>query len=132
MLKDIGLKNKTIGPAVAGAYDRTTGKIYTAINNVDGKIPRELNPIIKERIDNMPDDIYDSYSLYTHGSGSHAEVYAANKALLDNPSATIDDILIYVIRPGGSSKPVIDIPFQTCPHCNYILRDFRIESDLPK
>ncbi|MCR8844069.1 minor capsid protein [Paenibacillus sp. SC116] len=130
MLKDIGLTNKQLGPAVAGAYDRTTGKIYTAINDVEGKLPKELHPHIEKGIIDMPDDVYDSYSLYTHGAGSHAEVYAANKALLDNDNATLDDILIYVIKPGGSTKPVTDIPFHTCPHCNYILKGFPILSDL--
>ncbi|UHA74777.1 YwqJ-related putative deaminase [Paenibacillus sp. 481] len=132
MLKDIGLTNKQLGPAVAGAYDRTTGKIYTAINDVEGKLPKELHPHIEKRIIDMPDDVYDSYSLYTHGAGSHAEVYAANKALLDNQNATLDDILIYVIKPGGTTKPVTDIPFHTCPHCNYILKGFPILSDLKK
>ncbi|ANY70478.1 hypothetical protein BBD42_01080 [Paenibacillus sp. BIHB 4019] len=130
MLKDIGLTNKQLGPAVAGAYDRNTGKIYTAINDVDGKVPKELNGLIEDRIVNMPDDVHESYKLFTHGSGSHAEVYAANKALLDNPNASIEDILIYVIKPGGSTKPVTDIPFHTCPHCNYILQGFPVLSDL--
>ena len=31
MLKDIGLTNDQLGPAIAGAYDRTTGKIYTVL-----------------------------------------------------------------------------------------------------
>lgn len=38
-LKDIGLTNNQLGPAIAGAYDKTTGKIYIAINDVDGNIP---------------------------------------------------------------------------------------------
>lgn len=120
MLKDIGLTNKQLGPAVAGVYDRNTGKIYKAINDVDGDIPKELNSLIKERIKSMPKDVHDSYSMFTHGAGSHAEVYAANKALLDNPNATLDDLLVYVIRPGTVTKPVTDIPFRTCPHCEYI------------
>lgn len=129
MLKDIGLTNDQLGPAIAGAYDKTTGKIYTAINDYDGKIPSELAPIIKERIDNMPIDIYDSYSLYTKGAGSHAEVYAVNKLLLDNPNAKISDIAVYVNRTLGTSKPVIELPFETCPHCRYILQDFYIISN---
>ncbi|MBE0344206.1 hypothetical protein E4V51_30710, partial [Paenibacillus sp. 28ISP30-2] len=88
MLKDSGLTNKQLGPAVAGAYDNTTGKFYTAINDVDGFVPKELHPIIEARIKNMPKDVYESYSQFTHGAGSHAEVYAANKALLANPNAS--------------------------------------------
>lgn len=90
MLKDIGLTNKQLGPAVAGSYVKTSGNFYTAIHDVDGRIPNELHPIIRERIKNMPKDVYDSYSQFTHGAGSHAEVYAVNKALLDNPGAGID------------------------------------------
>lgn len=131
MLKDSGLTNKQLGPAVAGSYDRISGKFYTAINDIDGSIPDELHPLIKARIENMPEEVYDSYSQFTHGAGSHAEVYAANKALLANPNANIDDLIIYVIKPGSVTKPVTDIPFKTCPHCNYILEGFNIISDLP-
>ena len=116
MLKDIGLTNDQLGPAIAGAYDRTTGKIYTAINDYDGKVPSELAPIIRERIENMPPEVLDSY-IKTKGAGSHAEIYAVNKLLLDNPNAQIGDIAIYVNRTLGTSKPVIEIPFETCPHC---------------
>ncbi|WP_270169007.1 YwqJ-related putative deaminase [Paenibacillus sp. SYP-B4298] len=130
MLKDIGLTNKQLGPAVAGVYDKTTGKIYTAINDVDGLVPKELHPIIKERIKNMPQGVKDSYT-FTYGAGSHAEVYAANKALLANSNARIEDLIVYVIKPGSVTKPVKDVPFHTCAHCNYILKDFNIISDLP-
>ncbi len=132
MLKDSGLTNKQLGPAVAGAYDNTTGKFYTAINDVDGFVPKELHPIIEARIKDMPKDVYDSYSQFTHGAGSHAEVYAANKALLANPNASIDNLIIYVIKPGSATKPVTNVPFPTCPHCNYILKGFNIISDSNK
>ena len=128
MLKDIGLTNDQLGPAIAGAYDRTTGKIYTAINDYDGKVPSELAPIIRERIENMPPEVLDSY-IKTKGAGSHAEIYAVNKLLLDNPNAQIGDIAIYVNRTLGTSKPVIEIPFETCPHCRYILEGFNIISN---
>ena len=128
MLKDIGLSNDQLGPAIAGAYDRTTGKIYTAINDYDGFFPKEIAPIIKERIDIMPMDIELSY-LCTKGVGSHAEIYAVNKLLLDNPNARIEDIVVYVNRTLGTSKPVIEVPFKTCPHCRYILDGFNIISD---
>ena len=128
MLKDIGLTNDQLGPAIAGAQDRTTGKIYTAINDYDGKVLSELAPIIKERIENMPPEVLDSY-IKTKGAGSHAEIYAVNKLLLDNPNAQIGDIAIYVNRTLGTSKPVIEIPFETCPHCRYILEGFNIISN---
>ena len=129
-LKDMGLTNKELGPAIAGVYDKSTGKIYTAINSIDGKIPGELAPIIKERIDNMPDDVLISYIEYTKGAGSHAEVYAVNKALLDNPDVNMDDLLVYVNRTLGTSKPTIELPFVTCPHCKYILEGFNILSNM--
>jgi hypothetical protein len=129
ILKDMGLNNKELGPAIAGAYDSKTGKTYTAINEMHGALPDELHPILKERIMNMPPEVLDSY-MYTHGAGSHAEIYAANKALLANPDANISDITIYVNRTLGTTKPVIEIPFQTCPHCEYILRGFNIISDI--
>lgn len=49
VLKDIGLTNKQLGPAIAGVYDKSTGKIYTAINDMDGYIPKELHPIISRK-----------------------------------------------------------------------------------
>ena len=127
-LKDMGLTNKELGPAIAGAYDKSTGKIYTAINDLHGDIPTELSPFIKERIENMPSDALDSYEK-TKGAGSHAEVYAVNKLLLDNPSARIEDICVYVNKTLGTSKPVIEIPFETCPHCRYILEGLEIISN---
>lgn len=124
----MGLTNNELGPAIAGAYDRTTGKIFTAINDVNGAIPSELSPLIKDRIVNIPPEVLDSY-IYTKGAGSHAEIYAVNKALLDNPNATMNDILVYVNRTLGTSKPVTEIPFETCPHCRYILNGFKIISN---
>lgn len=77
----------------------------------------------------MPDDILLSYIEHTCGMGSHAEIYAVNKALLDNPEARIQDLLVYVNRTLGTSKPVTEIPFVTCPHCRYILEEFPILSN---
>ena len=76
----------------------------------------------------MPPEVLDSY-IKTKGAGSHAEIYVANKLLLDNPNAQISDIAIYVNRTFGTSKPVIEIPFETCPHCRYILEGFNIISN---
>ena len=75
----------------------------------------------------MPPEVLDSY-IKTKGAGSHAEIYVVNKLLLDNPNAQISDIAIYVNRTLGTSKPVIEIPFETCPHCRYILEGFNIIS----
>lgn len=128
MLKDMGLTNDQLGPAISGVYNKANGKFYTAINSMHGYLPDELHPLIAERIKNMPDDILLSY-IRTHGAGSHAEIYAVNKALLDYENANIDDLLVYVNRTLGVSKPVTEIPFVTCPHCRYILEGFNILSN---
>ena len=128
MLKDMGLTNNQLGPAIAGVYNKSNGKFYTAINSMDGSLPDELHPLIADRIKNMPDDILLSYTK-THGAGSHAEIYAVNKALLDDKNVNIDDLLIYVNRTLGVSKPVTENPFVTCPHCRYILEGFNVLSN---
>lgn len=127
-MKDEGMTNKQLGPAIAGAYDKKTGNIVISINDNTGAVPDELSPIIRERIDNMPQDVLESY-IKTKGAGSHAEVYAVNQVLLQNPDADKSDILVYVNRTLGSSKPVVEAPFCTCPHCRYILEGFTIISD---
>jgi|GEM_PF-3237501 len=129
MLKDMGLTNNQLGPAIAGVYDKSTGKYYTAINDIKGHLPNELHPLIKDRIDNIPSDLLESY-IKTRGAGSHAEVYALNKALLDNPDVNVDDLLVYVNLTRTVTKSSIEIPFHTCPHCEYILNGFNILSDV--
>lgn len=61
VLKDMKLTNNQLGSAIAGVYDKVTGKIYTAINYTEGKIPGELAPIIKDKIYNMPKEVLNSY-----------------------------------------------------------------------
>ena len=128
LLKDMGLTNNELGPAIAGVYNKANGKFYTAINSMNGNLPEELHPLIADRIKNMPDDLLLSYAK-TRGAGTHAEIYAVNKALLDYENVNVDDLLIYVNRTQGVSKPVTEIPFVTCPHCRYILEGFNILSD---
>lgn len=118
-LYNSGLTKKEIGPGVAGVLDPKTGKYYFGINNVKGKIPKELHPLIKERIDNMPPEIYNSYQNFTLGAGSHAEVYALNEALLANPTAKLEDFMVYVVRSGKKLKPR-GLPMPRWPHCEYI------------
>ncbi|QWI68572.1 hypothetical protein ER45_016635 [Bacillus mycoides] len=85
-LNTLGLTKNEMGPAVAGTFDKTTGKYYFGINNTDGDIPVTLHPIIRDRIYNMPSSVRDGYK-FTYGAGSHAEVYSLNQALLANPNA---------------------------------------------
>ena len=127
MLKAMGLSKNELGPALAGVYDRTTQRFFIAINDVDGVVPGELCPLIRDRIYFMPDEVFESYAR-TLGAGSHAEVYAANMALLANPEATLDDLLVYVIHT-GKIKP-LGTMFPTCPHCSFILENFNILSNL--
>ncbi|MBY7064547.1 hypothetical protein FDE98_07040 [Clostridium sporogenes] len=114
-----GISKKELGPAVAGVLDSETGKYYFGINNIKGKVPKELHPLIKERIDNIPKNILDSYSNRTLGAGSHAEVYALNEALLANPNAKLDNFMVYVVRSGKKLKPK-GLPMPRCPHCEFI------------
>ena len=88
-----------------------------------------INAVNRGMVVTIPaEEILESY-IKTKGAGSHAEVYAVNEALLRNPNATKSDILVYVNRTLGTSKPVTEIPFPTCPHCRYILEGFTIISD---
>uniref|UniRef100_UPI0022E5EFDE YwqJ-related putative deaminase n=4 Tax=Clostridium butyricum TaxID=1492 RepID=UPI0022E5EFDE len=118
-LYESGISKKELGPAVAGVLDTKTGKYYFGINNIKGKVPTELHPIIKERIDNMPLETYNSYEKWTLGAGSHAEVYALNEAMLANPNAKLEDFMVYVVRSGKKLKPR-GLPMPRCPHCEYI------------
>ena len=129
-LKDIGYEGKQLGPAIAGAYDQTTGKIYIAINDLEGNPPLKLHSFLSERLDFMPKFVKEPYLPYTKGVGSHAEIYAVNELLLEHPSADISKIMVYVNRTLGTSKPVTEIPFETCPHCRYILEGLTIISNV--
>ena len=115
------LSSQNFSNATSSLIARYTSlkSLLKALNDVDGKPPIELSPSIIDRIDNMPQEVKDSYT-YTYGAGSHAEIYATNKALLDDPLATTDDLLVYVNKTLGTSTPVTEIPFHTCPHCEYI------------
>lgn len=142
--KDI--TNDKLGPAVAGVYNKKTGKYYFARNALnptdengvkildkDGKVkpaepPKDEVAFIDERISDMPDDIRKSYEDHTKGVGSHAEVYAVSAALADG--ADPDDLLIYVNRVRGVNKETKYEPFVTCPHCAYILQGLNVISNV--
>ncbi|MET3656338.1 T7SS effector LXG polymorphic toxin [Sporosarcina psychrophila] len=125
------LTNKQAGPALAGVFNKTTGKYYFATNNPTGKVPEIIHPLIKERLGNMPKDVYDSYAEMTYGAGSHAEVKAINDALLANPDAKINDLTVNVVRSGKKLKPTGQM-MKKCPHCAYITEGFEFISEVPK
>ena len=129
-LNTLGLTKNEIGPAVAGTFDKTTGKYYFGINNTDGDIPVTLPPIIKGRIYNMPESVKDGYK-FTYGAGSHAEVYFLNQALLANPNALPGDFITHVVRSGKKLKPA-GMMMPTCPHCNFITEGFEFSSEVRK
>ncbi|MGT2717648.1 YwqJ-related putative deaminase [Streptococcus oricebi] len=85
----------------------------------------DLHPLLKERTLNASQEVKDSY-LFTKGFASHAEIYAVNEALKANPNASIDDLLVNVIRTGQNKNYPLGLPFKRCPHCAYILDGFHM------
>ncbi|MGG0185563.1 YwqJ-related putative deaminase [Bacillus rhizoplanae] len=129
-LNKLGISKREMGPAVAGTFDKTTGKYYFGINNTSGKIPEELHPLIEQRIINMPKNIKEGYT-FTYGAGSHAEVYSLNQALLANPQASASNFITHVVRSGKKLKPA-GMMMPTCPHCNFITEGFEFSSEVKK
>ncbi len=113
-----GTSKKKMSPALAGVLDTKTGKIYYGENSLNGELPLELHPLIKERIEKAGGIKYDK----TKGAGSHAEVYALNAALLERKNANLSDFMVYVVstKKLGSKVSGPGIPMPRCPHCKYI------------
>lgn len=120
-----------MGPALAGVYDKKTGEYYYKINTIDGSVP-ELAPLLRNRLDNMPKEVFDSYSQRSKGAGSHAEVLAINEALKMNPSPRIEDLTVNVIRTGINKNKPGGVMFKCCPHCSYLLDGFEVISEVSK
>ncbi|MBC1371373.1 hypothetical protein HB847_03250 [Listeria booriae] len=126
-LKATGIWKNKLGPAFAGVYDKKTGEYYYAINDFMGEIP-ELHPLLDKRLLDMPQDVIDSYT-FTKGAGSHAEVLALNKALQANPTASIEDFMVNVIRTGQAKTKPLGMMFDRCPHCAYLTEGFKFISE---
>lgn len=91
------------------------------MNEPNGKLPNNRNSIIADRTDNMPKEILNEYKDMTKKEGTHAEVLALNKALLERPDAELSDFMVYVINKGTKGKNAPKgTPFERCPHCEYI------------
>ena len=53
----------------------------------------------------MPPEVLDSY-IKTKGAGSHAEIYAVNKLLLDNPNvlfSTLNDASFFTLNDANAA-----------------------------
>lgn len=127
-INNLGLSKREIGPAVAGTLDKTTGKYYFGINNLKGKTPQLIHSEINNRIKNMPIEIKDGYT-FTYGSGSHAEVYSLNQALLANPSAKPTDLITHVVRSGKKLKPA-GMMMPRCSYCEFITKGYHFSSEV--
>jgi len=127
------ISKNELGPAIAGIYDTKTGKIFFAINDPLGRTPETssigIHPIIKDRIDNMPEDIKKGYTR-TLAAGSHAEVFALNKALQRRPDAQLSEFKGFVLTNYKLSKDISGgSPFERCDHCAYITKGVKFLSD---
>ena len=117
-------------PAVAGVlYKTPDGKseYFFGINSNSTAYPGNINSTLLKRIIYMPDNIENSYKNST-GKGSHAEIFAICDAMDKYKNADKDDFLIYVNASKYTRETTFD-PFCTCPHCEYILKDFNIISN---
>ena len=127
-LQASGLGKNKIGPALAGVYDRTTGKYYYAINDINGDVPR-LVPTLQTKYNSMSQEVIESYE-FTKGAGSHAEIIALNDALKANLNATPNDFIVNVIRTGQNRTKPAGMMFPTCPHCSYLTEGFEFISEV--
>ena len=116
-----GLTRAERKPAVAGVYNRKTGKYFYATNSPDGAIPSPLHELLEIFIKNMPEDVKESYEGHTRGCGSHAEIIALNNALQDQPDTSPNDLMVCVIHGDGKLEGE---GFQRCPHCMWISQIF--------
>ncbi|MGH0590400.1 RHS repeat-associated core domain-containing protein [Bacillus mycoides] len=121
---------KNIGPAVAVAYNPRSESYHVAINNFNGKLPEDMVSRMGARLNQMPEDVLESYKKFTKGAGTHAEVYATNEVLVSGQDQ--EDLTIYVNRVNNEktdSRAEIR-PFKTCPHCGYILEGLNVISNI--
>jgi len=108
-------------PAFTTVYNPRTGEYSTALNNPKGYLPDDLDPRLKERIDNMPMDIKSTVTEVNGGVGSHSEIYAINEALQKDPNANIEDLLVDTRRTGLDPKQEKGKNFPACAHCRWII-----------
>lgn len=145
--------NPSHGPALAEVdiFD-DAGELMSTVSRINdplGRIPKKLHPLIAADLAGMDEDSYRSYLPKTRGAGSHAEVYAANKALIYsaisfkdeaeqrlfgriartfNKKDDMEEILPDRRRVISDDRTLftprgVELPtFAQCPHCEAALR----------
>ena len=135
-----------LGPATATVYYKNApageSPYVFAVNQPKGKSALQLNPdgvrvdIIDDGIDALktnPEygDILAAAQEVNGGVGSHAEVNAVRQAMEKFGSTNPDDYLVYVNYTNRSLEIAAEeCPFFTCAHCEFILKDFHILSNV--
>lgn len=152
------ITRKEMGPAVAGVYNEKTGKYFFRNNDPDGNLPEVIHPHVKDRIDNMPASLKESYIKTpkgAEGAGSHAECLALNDSLLDematkigvNKSELTQELVDNAYKNGdgvdlGSqyldvlnlkkykTMPETGMHMPRCKHCGYVTEGVNVPPEL--
>jgi len=124
------LLGSELTPAYATVYNPRNGKYYSSVNNPEGKAPnaRDLMPPLGDRIKNMDEQVVASTREHGGGIGSHAEVYAVNEALRDDPGA-LEYLVVDTRRTGIDANHPMGEDFEACDHCRDIIYGTTIISD---
>lgn len=155
-----GLSKAKLGPALAVAYNRNTGKCYVARNLVNSEIITDddgkkypvniyLHPYTDERLSKLhkskeekdyvdkngvvrTKNIFDSYD-YTKGPGTHAECLALNASLIDEHGTDSN------LTKTDLQSTTLNIvksrngeKFERCPHCKFITSGSNLSPDYKK
>lgn len=150
--KNTTLSKKQLRPAFSVSYNKNTGKYYYARNLTKQEVKLETivyHPYIKQRIDNMSKEVFDSYEK-TIKAGSHAECLSLNESMLDEfcivnkidrktlTQEKIDELYkssveMFNQNPGDTTINVVNsyklnsgefsqtgVAMPRCPHCKYV------------
>ena len=154
--RNLSVTRDTVGPAVAGVYNKVTNKYYYGINNMKGELPEIVHPYILNKIDTMPKEVLESYKK-TLGAGTHAECNALNEALIDefkfinkiegnvtqemldeqydvlkNMDISNNYISVQNIKKFKGFLPEVGMPMPRCIHCQYVTNGAIINEDMIK
>jgi hypothetical protein len=127
---------------VSVAYDRLTGRLYEGVNTVVDDIPDDLHPVLQARLNSILDEASANPGGYDHrrtGSdperfgdwphpddpGTHAEVYAVNRALRDREAmgheVTEETLREIVVDNRWLTGGRAESPAPCCANCTIIL-----------